>query len=156
MRKLKILKKTYARSQHEYEKYAIVAVSSLYGIELLEDNVKDCRLRLLDTFFDEYKQIFKNNITPKFLNILKIILEKNILCGDALTMKDKNGNPLVFSEWSLPYNDMRLKQKEYEFKNLHTPTLFWSYNTKSDTGEDIMLPNAFKDHPIISYMELKK
>jgi hypothetical protein len=133
-----------------------MVISSIYGIDLLSDNVEECRKRLFEIFVKEYRSIFKKGVNEKFLDILKIILEKNILCGDALTMKDNTGKPIIFSEWSMPYNDMRLKQKEYSFKDIFSPTLSWSYITDSDTGERVILPNVLNDHPIINYMELKR
>ena len=153
-RKLEVLKTKYARSQPEYEKYGVVVVSSLYGIDLLEDNVEECRQRLLIIFEKEYTAIFKHKINAKYVKVLKFILGKNIVAGDALTMKDNKGNPLIFSEWSMPYNDSKIKRKEYSFKDIFSPTLLWSYTTDSDTGERVILPNVYKDHPIINYMEL--
>ncbi len=49
-RKLPIVKKRYSRNQLEFERYAIVAVSSLYGVDILEDNVKECREKLFNVF----------------------------------------------------------------------------------------------------------
>lgn len=159
-RKLRILERRYNKSQHDYEMYSVVGISSIYGIDILEDNIEECRERLFNLFFEEYKKIFKKNINKKFLEVLKIILEKNIVCGNALTMKDKKGNPLVFSEWSMPYNDTRLKQKEYSFKDIFTPSVNWTldriYATDSETGERVILPNVLKDYPLINYMELKR
>jgi len=153
-RKLAVLKKKYEKSQPEYEKYGIIVISSLYGIDLLEDNVAECRNRLLEIFEKEYKFIFKHEVNEKYINVLKYLLEKNIECGDALTMKNKKGNPLIFSEWSMPFNDVRIKQKEYTFKDIFSPTLLWSFTTNSDTGESVMLPNVYKDHELVNYMEL--
>ena len=155
-RKLTVLKKNYKQSQPEYEKYAVVTISSLYGIDLLEDNVQECQNRLLDILKKEYKKIFKQDVNNKFFSVLKFILSKNIVCGDALTMKDNKGEPLVFSEWSFPFNDSRIKRKEYSFKDIFSPTLLWSFTADSDTGERVVLPNVFKDHPLMNYMELAK
>ncbi|MFH1376440.1 MAG: DNA methyltransferase [Candidatus Woesearchaeota archaeon] len=153
-RKLAVLKQKYQKSQPEYEKYGVIVISSLYGIDLLEDNVKECRDRLLEIFEKEYIAIFKHEINNKYVKVLKFILSKNIICGDALTMKDTKGKPLIFSEWSMPYNDSKIKRKEYSFKDIFSPTLLWSFTTDSDTGERVILPNVHKDHPIINYMEL--
>ena len=159
-RKLKILKERYSKSQYDYERYSVVVLSSIYGIDILKDNVEECRERLLGIFLEQYKKIFKNNINEKILDVLKIIFEKNIVCGDALTMKDKKGNPLVFSEWSMPYNDSRLKQKAYSFKDIFTPSVNWTldriYTTDKETGERVILPNVLKDYPLINFMELKR
>jgi len=153
-RKLAVLKQKYKKSQPEYEKYGVIVISSVYGIDLLEDNVEECRERLLKIFEKEYISLFKHEFNSKYVNVLKFILSKNIVSGDALTMKDNKGKPLIFSEWSMPYNDPRIKRKEYSFKDIFSPTLLWSFSTNSDTGERVILPNVYKDHPIINYMEL--
>jgi SAM-dependent methyltransferase len=153
-RKLSVLKQKYKKSQPEYEKYGVVVISSLYGIDLLEDNVKECRKRLLEIFEKEYTSIFKHKFNSKYVKVLEFISNVNIVCGDALTMKDNKGNALIFSEWSMPYNDSRVKRKEYSFKDIFSPTLLWSYTTDSDTGETVVLPNVYRDHPLINYMEL--
>ncbi|OIO41553.1 restriction endonuclease subunit M [Candidatus Pacearchaeota archaeon CG1_02_32_21] len=153
-RKLVALKQKYVRSQIEYEKYGVIVISSLYGIDLLEDNVEECRERLLKIFEKEYISIFKHEINKDYIKVLKFILSKNIVGGDALTMKDNKGNPLIFSEWSMPYNDSKIKRKEYSFKDIFSPTLLWSFSTDSDTGERVILPNVYKDHQLMNYMEL--
>ncbi len=155
-RKIAVLKQKYEQNQIEYEKYAVIVISSIYGIDLLEDNVAECRNRLLNIFETEYKKKFKHNIENKFINVLKFILSKNIVCGDALTMKDSKGQPLIFSEWYMPYNDSKIKRKEYSFKDIFSPTLLWDYTAQSDTGERIILPNVYKDHPLVNYLELTK
>lgn len=155
-RKLAVLKKKYVRSQPEYEKYGVIVISSLYGIDLLGDNVEECRERLLEIFEKEYMSIFKHEFNDKYVKVLKFIVGENIVCGDALTMKDNKGQPLIFSEWSMPYNDSKIKRKEYSFKDIFSPTLLWSFTTDSDTGERVRLPNVSKDHPIMNYLELAK
>jgi hypothetical protein len=153
-RKLVVLKQKYKKSQPEYEKYGIIVISSLYGIDLLEDNIQECRARLLEIFEKRYTSIFKHEFSSKYVKILKFILSKNIVCGDALTMKDNKGKPLILSEWSMPYNNSMIKRREYSFKDIFSPTLLWSFTTDSDTGKQVRLPNVYKDYPVINYMEL--
>ena len=52
------------------------------------------------------------------------------------------------------HDDSKIKRKEYSFKDIFSPTLLWSFSIDSDTGERVILPNVYKDHPIINYMEL--
>jgi type I restriction-modification system DNA methylase subunit len=52
-RKLKIVKNKYKKSQFDYEHYAIIAVSSIYGIDILQDNAEECRQRLFNIFNKE-------------------------------------------------------------------------------------------------------
>jgi hypothetical protein len=154
-RKLKIIKKKYKRSQHEYEKYAIVATSSLYGVDLLRDNIDECRKRLLEIFSREYRSIFKTKINPEFIEIISLILKKNMVCGDALTLRDETGKPIVFTEWSFPYNNIMLKRREYSFDNILNFPPLDSFLATSDMGEGVVLPNILKDHHLINYMRLK-
>ncbi|MBI3190660.1 hypothetical protein HYZ41_03070 [archaeon] len=71
-RKLSILKRNYKKSQHEYEKYSVIVIGSLYGIDLLQDNVEECRKRLLEKLVKEYKAIFKS-INNEFVEVLSFI-----------------------------------------------------------------------------------
>jgi hypothetical protein len=51
-RKLAVVGRRYSKSQLEYERYAVLAVSSVYGIDILQDNVQKCRERLGGIFQD--------------------------------------------------------------------------------------------------------
>jgi hypothetical protein len=75
----------------------MIAVCSIYGIELLNDNCVECRCRLLNQFSKIYKKNFKT-ISQKYLLSIVYILSKNIVNGNALDMKQINGLPIVFSE----------------------------------------------------------
>ena len=61
-RKLKVLKQKYRKSQYDYERYSVIAISSIYGIDLLQDNIEDCRKRLLGIFAQEYNSVFKKKL----------------------------------------------------------------------------------------------
>lgn len=83
-RKLNVITKTLAKSQKEFEFQSVIAIASLYGIELLQDNVKTCRTRLFNYLAEQYNLIFSHNISDEYAEIIKFILEKNIILGDAL------------------------------------------------------------------------
>lgn len=51
------------------------------------------------------------------MNAVRFVLEKNILCGDALTLKDANGNPIRFAEWSIVTGD-KVKRRDYLLSEL--------------------------------------
>src|SRR6267378_6450727 len=60
-RKLAVVERRYGKSQLDFERYAVLAVSSIYGIDILEDNVRQCRHRLYSIFdCDFYSRLFKN------------------------------------------------------------------------------------------------
>jgi len=60
-RKLAVVEQRYGKSQIEYERYAVIAVSSIYGVDLLQDNVEEARKRLFDIFNEQYTKKYKNN-----------------------------------------------------------------------------------------------
>ena len=49
-RKLIVVKNRYGKIQLEYERNAVLAVSSIYGINILEDNATKCREGLFKIF----------------------------------------------------------------------------------------------------------
>lgn len=120
-RKLEVVAKTYRNSQREYEFYAVLSICSIYGIELLKDNVEACRKRLLSYFISQYKQIFEDKINEECIAVVEFILGLNIVEGNALTMcYTDSDEPLHFSQWS-PISIPRkfsLKRHDYQYQYL--------------------------------------
>lgn len=110
-RKLQTVKNRYSRSPHDFELYSIVALSSLYGVELLEDNAQICRDNLYGIWEKAYAEFGEQREEVK--KAARYMVETNILCGDALTLKQNNGKPIIFAEWSLMPNGMMLR-KDFE------------------------------------------
>ena len=104
-RKLAAVKARYKKSAADYEKYAVMAVTSIYGVDILQDNVDECRKRLFAIWDEEYTANCKKECREECREAVRFILERNILCGNALTLKhvDLVGNdtddPIIFSEW---------------------------------------------------------
>ena len=90
----------------EFEKQSVIAVASIYGVDLMMDNVLACRERLYDIWNKEYEDICKKEVSEDCREAVKFILSRNIVCGNALSLKvvDDEGNdteePIVFSEWT--------------------------------------------------------
>lgn len=103
-------------TQLEYEKNAVLAVSSIYGIELLPDNATTCRERLFRIFSDEYHTLFTDNVKQACLDSIRYLLSKNIIIGNALTYHriDQPDQWIVISEWSLLGGGM-MNRRDYEF-----------------------------------------
>ena len=100
-RKLAVVASRYRKSPTEYMRYAFVAVSSVYGVDIMADNVAECRERLYGIVEDEAKRAIRGAVDAAFLDSIRFLLSKNILCGDALTLKDEKGAPITFAEWSV-------------------------------------------------------
>ncbi len=103
-------------TQLEYEKNAVLAVSSIYGIELLADNTQTCRERLFKIFSEEYHALYGTNVKQDCLESIRYLLSKNIIIGNALTYHrvDKPDEWIIISEWSLLGSGM-MNRRDYEF-----------------------------------------
>lgn len=123
-RKLAIVKKKYKRSAYDWERNSLLALGSLYGVDIMLDNVIACRERLFEIWNKEYKTVCKKECNDETREAAKFILSLNIVCGNALRFLrvDENGcelkEAIVFSEWTFPFNDARMQRKDYSFKKL--------------------------------------
>ena len=94
-RKLATVHLEYANSDFEKHHHALLSLMCVYGIELLADNVAECRTNLLDAFF-EY---LGNSVSDEWFKAAQIVVEANIVQGDALAMTTADGEALAFPEW---------------------------------------------------------
>ncbi len=123
MRKLAVVKRKYGRSYLDYEKNAVLAASSIYGVDILLDNVLACRERMFAIWDKEYKAVCKKDCNDQTREAVKFIFSRNIVCGNALTLKcvDENANdtdePIVFSEWAF-VTASQLQRSDYAFAEL--------------------------------------
>lgn len=154
-RKLRVVEARYGQSQPDYERYAVLAVSSLYGIDILEDNVQECRKRLFDVFNQRYTGLFGGRTKDQCRDAVRFILECNIIWGDALSLKtaDSNPQPIVFSEWS-PVNSTMLKRRDFTFHGLLAHEAVKALPLFSDMGEDVFIPTPKKDYPVTHFLEV--
>ena len=122
-RKLAQVKKRYGKSAADYERNAFVAVSSLYGVDILMDNAEACRKRLFEIFSAEYAKVCKNQLNVAFLNAMRTVIDTNILCGNALSMKmvdseqKDTDDPIIFSEWTLAMGN-KVKRRDFRLDEL--------------------------------------
>ena len=116
-RKLAVVKKKYRRSPSDYEKYAVLAISSIYGVEIFQVNVNDCCARLFEIWDKEYTTNCKKDANDECREAMRFILKRNIICGNALTLKDANGEPIIFSEWSLVTGSL-MKRIDHRFDRM--------------------------------------
>ncbi|RUS48584.1 SAM-dependent DNA methyltransferase [Cohnella sp. AR92] len=158
-RKLKMVKERYQRSPSEYEKYAVVAVTSIYGVDLLQDNVNECRERLFGIFDKEYTAICKKEANESCRETVRFLLKRNILCGDALTLKAADGEPIIFSEWSLITGAM-MKRRDFRLDELMgDPTdliSIYDSNMVYDDETNAFIPTPIQEFPLIHYRRLQE
>lgn len=157
-RKLDVVGKRYGKSQLEYERYAFVAVSSIYGVDIMQDNVEECRERMYSIANNEYSKKFKAHINPDFQEAIRYVLDKNILCGDALTLKDVSGSPITFAEWSMVTGD-KVKRCDYRLSDLldgHTDQLdLFQTDWEYDEETQAYIPTAIREYPLMDYWKVQ-
>lgn len=123
-RKLAVVTRKYKRSAYDWERNSLLALGSMYGVDIMLDNVIACRERLFDIWNTEYKRVCKKSCNDATKESARFILRLNIVCGNALTLMccDAEGNeldtPIVFSEWTFPFNDAYMQRKDYTFAEL--------------------------------------
>lgn len=122
-RKLAAVKRKYKKSPIDYEKYAILAATSIYGVDLLQDNVEVCRARMFEIWDKEYQAVLKKEVNEDCREAVRYIFSRNIVCGNALSLKkvDAHGidtnEPIVFSEWAF-VTGYNLQRSDYTFDRL--------------------------------------
>jgi len=94
-RKLAAVELKYGQSDFEKCHYALLGMMCIYGIELLPDNITECRDNLLN-IFAEYLDLDEKD---DFYQAASFVLSLNLVHGDALTMKSSDGRPITFAEW---------------------------------------------------------
>lgn len=171
-RKLDVVDSRYRRSLPEWEKYAFVAVGSVYGVELLHDNTVACRDRLYHIVEDRYARVARKSQNPAFLDAIGFVLERNILNGNALSLKavDEDGSdtdePIIFSEWSIVMGD-KVKRRDFRLDEMlegnvdkgQTRSLFgadyssavdWEYDEETES----FIPKPIREFPLTSFYEV--
>jgi hypothetical protein len=123
-RKLAVVKDKYKRSAYDWERNSLLALGSLYGVDILADNCAFCRGRLFEQWNKAYKAVCKKECNDDTRRAALVILERNIVCGNALSlhcvdeMQQDTEEPIVFSEWTFPQNNAFIHRKDYTFAEL--------------------------------------
>lgn len=151
-KKLKKAEKKYPWKAAFYEPDSLLALACIYGIDILPDSVRAAKERLLGIFIDRYCSIVGLEPVNEYLGAARLILDKNILVGDALNGVDK----IIFTNWSLI--GRQFKREEYRFSEIQQgqddrDSLF-TPSYKSDTGKPVFIPSPIKSWPLVHYLKL--
>jgi len=151
-RKLTVVEERYSKNQTEFERYAVLAVSSVYGVDILEDNTVECRERLFKIFDEKYTQIYKEKCKEECRNSVRFLLKRNILWGDALDFTNPvTKEAIVFSEWSA-FNGSMIKRRDYVFRFLVEKT--HQFSLFNDEGNPASIDEPVKDFPLVHFLKL--
>ncbi len=94
-RKLAAVELKYGQADFDKRQYALLAVMCVYGIELLPDNIAECRDNMLEILADYLDLNESDDLYRAAIHVLSL----NLVHGDALTMRSAEGRPIIFSEW---------------------------------------------------------
>ena len=154
-RKLDILVKKYKNNQYEFERNSVVVIGSIYGVDILADNAQSARERLFNRFIEVYEKYFKEYSNENLIKSIKFIIDKNIIHGDALTLKQVNAeNPVTFCEWAIINSN--LKRRDFTLADLLAYAPFEKGTLFSDIGEEVNIPEPTKEHKLVNYDEAFK
>ncbi len=159
-RKMEAVRRQYARNRFEYDQASAVAVSSMYGVELLPDNVEACRERLLTQYLETYREHQHAEPSSELTMCIQFLLQKNILCGDALTMLQQDGQPIIFCEWTFIGTGGKVKRRDFEMAELlrnveyDKPKPGEEGLLFADTGEPTFVHLPKREYPIVDYLKL--
>lgn len=161
-RKLNVVTKRYAPNKHrnneQWERYALLALSSIYGVEILPDNAVECRERLFDFFMEVYEDVCEASNHEVELSA-RYLLECNIVCGDALTLRTNEGEPIIFAQWDL-VNSHKFKRKDYALAHLleiqEEQISIFMQDLEYDQATKTFIPKPVKEYPPINFWEVYK
>ena len=117
----------------KFERNSIVVLTSIYGVDLMFDNVAECRERLYEIWHKAYKKACRRSVSELVCDAAKVILSRNIIQGNSLSMKkvdDRQNDledPIVFSEWSF-IGEYKVKRTDYRLDKM----LAGKYKAKQD------------------------
>jgi hypothetical protein len=152
-RKLNTVDARHTHNQEKWERDAILSMCSIYGIDLLEDNIAACRARLLRLAHDAHHDRFNKPLPEEAARAATYILSKNVVHGDALTLRTPHNTPIVFPEWSL-INGSMLKRRDFEYDQLLDHANMSTLPLFSDLGKDVFVPLPVGDFPPCHYLNV--
>ena len=165
-RKLEVIKRQYKKQLGELELQTTIALSSIYGIDIMKDNVEECCQRLLDIVCNWYSDVHPLQKAPsqKLSAVWSYLLHRNILWGDALTLREpvgekatiiekRDAKPITFSEWSF-ISDMVMR-KDYHLAALVQAQSASVPFVKNDQGNEVFLPpEPIREYRPIHYLKI--
>ena len=165
-RKLEVIRRQYQKQLGELELQTTIALSSIYGVDIMKDNVEECCQRLLDIVCNWYAEVHPQQkaASEKLKATWSYLLHRNILWGDALTLREpvgekatviekQNAKPITFSEWSF-IRDMVIR------KDFHLAALVQAQSAsvpfvKNDQGGEVYLPpEPINEYRPIHYLKI--
>lgn len=147
-RKLATVERKYGRSDFEKRNYALLGLMCLYGIELLDDNIAECRQNMLE-IFDAYLGLAPADDLHR---AAEFVLSQNVIHGDAMTMRNRAGAPITFAEWGY-LGKGKFQRRDFRLDTLSQMSSFGDETLFADLGRhEVFAPT--KTYPVMTIQEL--
>lgn len=148
-RKLAAVELKYSKSEFEKRHYALLALMCMYGIELLSDNIAECRANLLEIFTECLHLAPSDDLYRAAF----FVLSQNLVHGDALTMRAQGNLPITFAEWGY-LGKGKFQRRDFCFQDLTMSSTFSAEGSLfADLGKhEIFTPS--KTYPAMTVSEL--
>lgn len=148
-RKLATVEVKYGKREFEKRHFALLGLMCVYGIELLPDNVAECRQNMLE-IFAAYLGLEPDD---DFVRAAEYVLSQNIVHGDAMTMLSSAGTPITFPEWGY-LGRGKYQRRDFRFDTLTQMSAFSEADTLfADRGKhEVFTPT--KSHRPVTVAEL--
>jgi hypothetical protein len=118
-RKLAAVELKYVKSGFERQQYALYALMCIYGVELLADNIAECRANLLEILAD----CLKLHDSDEIYLAASYVLSQNLVHGDAMKMRTNCDQPIVFAEWGY-LGKGKFQRRDFRFDSLTQSSAF--------------------------------
>ena len=118
-RKLAAVELKYGRSEFERRHFALFGLMCIYGIELLPDNIAECRANLLDVFADYLGLKLSDDLYRAGF----YVLSQNLIHGDAMKMCAADGSAMLFAEWGY-LGKGGFQRRDFRFDSLTLSSTF--------------------------------
>lgn len=118
-RKLAAVEIKFGKSEFEKRHYALLALMCIYGIELLPDNIEECRQNLLEILADYLNIDESDDVYWAASHVLSV----NLVHGDALKMRTSSGLPIAFAEWGY-LGKGKFQRRDFRFDILTQSSAF--------------------------------
>jgi len=151
-RKLAAVEVKYGKSDFERRNYALLGLMCLYGIELLPDNIAECRANMLEVLADYLKLEDSDDLYRAAF----YVLSQNLVHGDALTMRTHKGLPITFAEWGY-LGKGRFQRRDFRFDVLTHAAAFGAKGSQDSLFAHLGKHEIFtptKTYPPMSVSEL--
>lgn len=123
-RKLAVVELKFGKSDFEKQHYALLALMCAYGIELLADNIAECRANMLEILGD-YLNL---EGSEELYRAAAYVLSQNLVHGDAMTMRTSDGQPITFAEWGY-LGKGKFQRRDFRFDILTHSSAFGEEGT---------------------------